>query len=72
VIPSETPLSRYRQALLSLALGEPDKSLLLLSASYEDREAELPCMAVDPRFDIIRQTSQLGDILRGVGLGLAL
>ncbi len=44
-----TPLSRFRQALLSLALGDPESALTLLSASYDGKEAELPWLAVDPR-----------------------
>ncbi len=58
-----TPLSRFRQASLSLALDDAEGALTLLSASYDAKEAELPWLAVDPRFDPIRQTSQFGDIV---------
>lgn len=58
-----TLLSRFRQASLSLALNDSESALILLSASFEAKEAELPWLAVDPRFDPIRQTSHFSDIV---------
>jgi hypothetical protein len=63
------PLSGYRQALLSIALGDADGALSLLSSAYADKEAELPWLAVDLRFDGIRQTPQFGEIVRRVRSG---
>src|SRR5277367_2231271 len=54
LLSSGAPLSRYRQALLSIALGDSEGALSLLSSAFEDKEAELPWLAVDPRFDPIR------------------
>ena len=38
---TNSPISKFRQALLSLALGNSNKALSLLSAAYEECEAEL-------------------------------
>ncbi|MGC2403285.1 MAG: hypothetical protein WA510_26080 [Acidobacteriaceae bacterium] len=53
----DTALSRSRQALLSLALGDDEAALSFLRLAVEDREAELVWIGVDPRFDAIRQTT---------------
>ncbi len=63
------PISRFRQALLSIALNDPENALSLLSTSFADREAELPYLAVDPRFDPIRQSPQFSDIVSRVRAG---
>jgi TolB-like protein/Tfp pilus assembly protein PilF len=63
------PTSRFRKASLSLALGDANKALSLLGDSWEQREAELPWMAVDPRFDAIRETARFRKILRSVRSG---
>lgn len=47
-------MSKFRQALLTLALGDGERSISLLTQAVEDREAELVWMMVDPRFDSIR------------------
>jgi len=60
------PLSRYRQALLSVALGDSEGALLSLSAAYAAKEAELPWLAVDPRFDLIRLNPQFSEIVHKV------
>jgi TolB-like protein/tetratricopeptide (TPR) repeat protein len=61
-----TLLSRFRQALLSIALDDQEGALSLLSKAYEEKEAELPYLAVDPRFDPIRQTSRFNEIVEGI------
>jgi Tfp pilus assembly protein PilF len=63
------PTSKFRKASLSLALGDAKKTLALLGESWEQREAELPWLAVDARFDPIRETLQVGEILRSVRSG---
>ena len=60
------PLSRYRQALLSIALGDSEGALSLLSCALDLKEAELPWLAVDPRFDSIRQDAMFAEIVSKV------
>ncbi len=62
----DAPLSRYRQALLSIALGDSEAAFSLLSKSYADKEAELPWLAVEPRFDSVRSSSQFAEIVSKV------
>ena len=66
LLSSGAPLSRYRQALLSIALGDSEGALSLLSSALEDKEAELPWLAVDPRFDPIRQNARFAEIVSKV------
>ncbi len=66
LLSSDAPLSRYRQALLSIALGDSEGALSLLSCALDDKEAELPWLAVDPRFDAIRQNSRFAEIVNKV------
>jgi hypothetical protein len=58
----DTAISRFRQALLSLALGEKQNALSLLELAVEDREAELVWLGVDPRLDSLRQTTSFVEI----------
>jgi TolB-like protein/tetratricopeptide (TPR) repeat protein len=51
----DTSISRFRQSLLSLALGDGEGALSFLKLAVEDQEAELVWIGVDPRFDSIRQ-----------------
>ncbi len=62
------PLSRYRQALLSIASGDAEGALASISAAFERREPELPWLAIDPRFDSIRLNDQFIEIVTRVGL----
>jgi tetratricopeptide (TPR) repeat protein len=64
-----SPISKFRQALLLLALGNRDRAISLLSAAYEEREAELIWIACDPCLDPIRQDSRFIALLNGVMLG---
>jgi tetratricopeptide (TPR) repeat protein len=59
-------LSRYRQARLAMALGIEELAIALLNFSYSERDAELPYVAVEPRFDPIRQLPQFADLVRRV------
>jgi len=63
-----SPISKFRQALLLLALGNRDRAIYLLSAAYEEREAELIWIACDPRLDTIRQDARFTALLDGVML----
>ena len=63
LLSSDAPLSRYRQALLAIALGDSESALSLLSCALENKEAELPWLAVDPRFDPIRLNTRFADIV---------
>jgi TolB-like protein len=67
----DTAISRYRQALLALALGEDRSALSLLALAVEDREAELVWIGVDPRFDSLRETREFNDLAGRVVPGLA-
>ena len=62
-------LSSYRKALLSMALGNPSETLYYLAEASAGMEAELPWLAVDPRFDSIRDTPQYREIVRKVRAG---
>jgi TolB-like protein/tetratricopeptide (TPR) repeat protein len=67
----DTAISRFRQALLALALGDTERALSLLALATEDREAELIWIGVDPRLDPIRSTTAFREIARSVLPGLA-
>ena len=64
----KSPISKFRQAVLLLALGDRDRAIFLLSAAYEEHEAELIWLACDPRLDGIRQDSRFTALLDGVML----
>jgi TolB-like protein/Tfp pilus assembly protein PilF len=57
-------ISKYRQARLAVALGSPEIAIGLLSASYAEKEAELPYLAVEHGFESIRQSPQFSELLR--------
>jgi TolB-like protein/tetratricopeptide (TPR) repeat protein len=63
-----SPISKFRQALLLLALGDRDRAICLLSAAYQEHEAELIWLACDPRLDPIRQDARFAALLNGVML----
>ena len=65
----DSPISKFRQALLVLALGDQDRAISLLSAAYEEHEAELIWLACDPRLDTIRHDVRFTALLDGVMLG---
>ena len=63
---ANSPVSKFRQALLSLALGNSENGIALLSAAYEEREAELIWLAQDPRLDAIREDPRFATLMNGV------
>jgi TolB-like protein len=58
----DAAISRFRQALLSVALGDDEGALSFLTLAVEDREAELVWIGVEPRFDSIRQTTAFKEL----------
>jgi hypothetical protein len=50
-------ISRFRQALLSVALENMDGAMSFLRLSVDEHEAELVWLGVEPRFDPIRKMS---------------
>jgi TolB-like protein/tetratricopeptide (TPR) repeat protein len=59
-------ISKFRQALLAIALGNCDQAITLLCDAYEEHEAELIWLAGDPRLDEIRQDPRVVTLLNGV------
>ena len=59
-------ISKYRQARLAVALGREEEAMTLLAASYAEREAELPYIAVEPRFASVRSRPQFSELLRQI------
>lgn len=62
----DAAISRFRQALLVLALGDTERAISLLALSLEDREPELIWIGVDPRLDPIRSSTAFQEIARSV------
>jgi len=62
----DAKISRFRQALLVLALGNKNDSLLLLNQAVEDREAEMVWLRVDPRFDPLREEPEFTALVQRV------
>jgi TolB-like protein len=58
----DAAISRFRQALLAIALGDNEAALSFLRLAAEDQEAELVWMGVDPRFDVIRQMNEFQEL----------
>jgi TolB-like protein/Tfp pilus assembly protein PilF len=50
----KSPISKFRQALLHLALGDVESAFSLLGAAYEEHEAELIWFGQEPRLERIR------------------
>jgi TolB-like protein len=66
----DAAISRFRQALLAMAIGDSEGALSFLTLAVEDREAELVWIGVDPRFDSIRHTTGFKDLVHKVVPGL--
>ena len=63
---ANSPISNFRQALLSLALDHAENAMSLLYAAYQEREAELIWLARDPRLDSIREDARFAVLLNEV------
>jgi TolB-like protein/tetratricopeptide (TPR) repeat protein len=66
LLSANSPISNFRQALLSLALDHADNAMSLLYAAYQEREAELIWLARDPRLDTIREDARFAMLLNEV------
>jgi TolB-like protein/Tfp pilus assembly protein PilF len=66
LLTEQASLSYFRKACLALALNEPAKSIKFLRESFKRKEAELPWIAADPRFDGIRDDNTYQSIVRAV------
>jgi len=66
IFSQQTEISRFRQALLAVALGDNERSLSLLTLAVENREAELVWIGVDPRFDPIREQPMFNELVNKV------
>ena len=58
----------YSVAAFHAALGEKDKAFAALNKSYEDREAPLTRLNIDPLLDPLRDDPRFQELLRRVGL----
>jgi hypothetical protein len=65
---SNSPISKFRQALLLVALGNRELAIHLLSVAYEEHEAELIWLGSDPRLDTLRRDARFAALLDGVML----
>jgi TolB-like protein len=59
----KSPMSKFRQALLHLALGDSESALSSFLAAYDEHEAELIWFAQDPRLDRIRGDQRYTSLL---------
>ena len=66
LLAEQSPLSNFRKASLALSLKEDTRSLEFLAESLRKREAELPWIAADPRFDGIRGDGKFESIVSAV------
>lgn len=64
-------MSRFRQALLSMALDDTRGAMSFLRLADEDHEAELVWIGVEPRLDPIRGMSEFQELMRRVIPSLA-
>jgi TolB-like protein len=67
----QTAISRFRQALLTVALGDGDEALALVTQSVNDREAEAVWLGVDPRFDSLRERPAFQELVARIFPGFA-
>jgi hypothetical protein len=56
-------LSPYQVATFHAALGQNDKAFVELSKSYQNREAILGLIKVDPRFDSIESDACFDELV---------
>ena len=62
--PRPANLTPYNLATFHAELGEKDKAFVELSKAYQNREAILGLLNVDPRFDSLRADPRFQDLLR--------
>jgi hypothetical protein len=67
----DTAISRFRQALLSVALEDKAGAVSFLRLSVEEHEAELVWLGVEPRFDPIRKMSAFEALVKTVAPSFA-
>jgi len=63
-----TDLRAFTRATTHAALGEKDKAFAELNKAYENREASLTRLKVDPRLDPLRSDPRFAELTRKVGL----
>ncbi|WP_158944953.1 hypothetical protein [Granulicella sp. S190] len=59
----DTPLSNVRRASLAVATGDLTHAGKYLQRAFEEREAELPWVAVEPGFDEMREDAEFCSIV---------
>jgi TolB-like protein/Tfp pilus assembly protein PilF len=62
----DSPLRKYRQALLAIAFGDSQKALTLLDIALKTREPELVWLGVEPRLDPLRPESAFKSLVKKV------
>lgn len=62
--PRPANLTPYNLATFHAELGEDDKAFVELNKAYQNREAILGLLNVDPRFDSLRDDPRFQDLLR--------
>ncbi|MFT4113006.1 hypothetical protein [Silvibacterium sp.] len=60
-------LSYLREAVLAVAMGDRDGALEKLEAGFAAKEAELPWISVDPRFDVLREEPRFQQMVKQIG-----
>jgi TolB-like protein len=60
--------STYNAATFYAALGEKDKAFAELNKSYENREASMRSLKIDPLLDPLRDDPRFADLMRRMGL----
>jgi len=61
-------VSPYQPALIYTGLGQKNEALALLGSSYEQHEAPLAFLKVDPRWDPLKGDLRFQQLLRSLGL----
>jgi DNA-binding winged helix-turn-helix (wHTH) protein/Flp pilus assembly protein TadD len=62
--------SPFDIALEYASLGDPDETISWLQRSFAERETDLVGLAVDPRFDLLRDDPRFDSLLKDIGLPL--
>jgi len=60
--------SAYNAATFYVALGEKDKAFAELNKSYQNREASMRSLKIDPLLDPLRDDPRFTDLMRAMGL----